>query len=209
MTIRPRDRALLAVVATLAAAAAFYVLVLTPQRHHAAALQRSIASAQTTLAKAKGAYAIGREAQEQLADRLPQLAAAERAVPASSNIPALLRMLERSAASAQVSLQSVSLAGASSGTVASTSQDGAQTVPISLVFGGGYQALNRLVRRFDSTVSVTGGQLSAAGPLVGISSVSLSPAASNSQSSQLTVDLSVAIYQHAAASTVLGATGGS
>ena len=222
MNISARDRALLAAAAALAVLAAFYVLVLAPQRHRADQLQSSIAAAQKTLASAQTDYADGRAAQQRLGATNVQYAAAQRAVPGQSNIPALLRLLQRTADAADVSIETINLSGSGSsasssssssssassasttaGSAAATGQASTQTVPVSLTFTGGYQALNRMVTRLDTLVSVSHGHLRAAGPLVGISSVALTPGSTNSK---LSVSLDATIYQHAAASSVTGAT---
>ena len=219
MNISARDRALLAVVVGLAVLAAIYVLVLGPQYTRAGQLQKSVLAARQKLSVAQQQYATGRAAQRRLSATTADYAAAHRAVPGQSNIPALLRLLQRTADAANVSIDSISLSGSGSGTTSTPSPaatpgaattstgGGAQTVPVSLTFGGGYQALNRMVQRLDTFVLVSHGHLRAAGPLVGISSVDLTPQ-SNSGASRLSVTLSATIYQHAAAASVNGATSG-
>ena len=215
MTISPRDRALLAAVAAIAVIAGFYLLVLKPQTTHADQLSRQAAAAQKQLASAQSGYDTGRAAQRRLAAINAEYAAANRAVPGQSNIPGLLRLLQRTADAAHVSIVNISLSGSSSGsstasTPAATTASGApatttgpQTVPVSLTFGGGYQALNRMVHRLDALVALSGGHLRATGPLVGISNVALTPGSSGS-SQQLSVALSATIYQRAAATSVTG-----
>jgi len=200
MTLTTRDRALLGVVVALVAAFGFYKFVLTPQHHKAAALQTKIAAARTTLAKAQQNQAEGRAAEAALRSSQPDWIAAQHAVPAVANVPALLRLLSRSAGAAHVTLQDVSLSGGSgsAASASTTATPGATAVPVSLTFTGGYQALNRLVDRLDSFVTVSKRHLHESGPLIGIGAVTVNP---QSSGSKLSVELTASIYQRSAAST--------
>lgn len=211
MTLTPRDRILLVAIAVVLASFGFYHFALSPARHRAASLEPKIAAARTQLVQAQGKYAAGRAAAGSLHTSAPSFTAAERAVPAEADVPGLLRLLQRGAREAHVSMQSISLSGASatpsststpttSGATASSS--GATEIPVSLTFEGGYQALNRLVARLDRLVTVSGNRVHAAGPLVGISNVSLS----GMSGASLTVNLTAVIYQRSAAPTAVSGT---
>ena len=211
MTISPRDRGLIGGVAVLLVAAALYVLVIVPQHHQAAALQRSIASTQTKLATAQAAYASGRAAQAKLALTGAEYLAARRAVPQQSDVPALLRLLQRTSAAADVKMNSISFGTGASSTATSSAAPAAGTaaapnsIPVSLSFGGGYVALRRLVHRLDALVVIAHGRLRAGGPLVGISNISLSPGSSSgTDPGALTVSLTATIYQNGSTSPVTG-----
>jgi Tfp pilus assembly protein PilO len=207
MTLTVRDRVLLVVVVVVVVVFGFTHFALSPQRHRAASLQTQVTAAQAALRSARDRYATGHAAAASLHGNAPAWAAAQRAVPRVSDIPDLLRLLARSAREAHVSMQSITLAGASAsagstGAVAPTSSGGATEVPISLSFDGGYQALNRLLAQLDDLVVVSGDSLRASGPLVGISDVSL--ATGGTGGTGLSLNLTAVIYQRGASNTVLG-----
>ena len=130
-------------------------------------------------------------------------------MPEQSDIPALLRTLEKNANSVHVGMQAITLSAASassSGAAAGAASDtaggatsGATPVPIQLTFSGGYTALNKLVRKLTGLVTVVGGKVRASGPLLSINSVSLAG------TSKLTGNLTATIYQLASSA---GATTG-
>ena len=209
MTMRPRDRIALVAFLFAIAAGAFYVLVLTPEHHKAKALDAQIATQQQALATAQQQVASGRAAQATLRTAQAQLASLNVAVPTHSDMPEVLRALEQAAKTAHVQMQSITV-GASAG---ATSQPGASTTapsasgtgtanatPIQLTFAGGYLALEKLVRRLDGFVVVSGNHVHATGPLLNVSSAQLSGAP------KLVANLSANIYQRSAASAPTGAT---
>jgi hypothetical protein len=222
MTLRPRDRIALGVVLALALLGAFYVLVLKPEQNKASTLSTAVAGQRQALATAQATYATGKAAQLSIKASAPQWAALRKAVPNTSDIPALLRVLERNAKAVGVTMQAISLSaasGASSGTVPSTTttpSTGAATagaatpttagaatsIPLALTFAGGYTALHNLVQRLDGLVVVTGNKVHATGPLLSISNVSLAGAP------KLTVQLTATIYQLSAPSAAAAATTG-
>jgi hypothetical protein len=213
MTLRPRDRIAIGVVVIVALVGVFYLLVLKPEQQKASALDAAIATQRHTLAQEQQSYQAGREAQSQLRSRQAQWAALSVAVPEQSDIPALLRILERNANAVHVGMQSIQLSGASASSASSTSSSsagsstasasGATGVPVQLTFAGGYRALDALVHRLDGLVVLSGDAVHAHGPLMSISNVTLGGAP------HLTVQLSATIYQLSAASSAAGAaTGG-
>jgi hypothetical protein len=217
MSLRKRDRIVLAVVAAVALLGAFYMLALKPERQKASALGSQIATQRQALATAQQRYTVGRAAEAALKTDGQEWARLKVAVPEQSDIPALLRTLEKSADSVHVAMQSLTLSGAtgSSSTTttppATTSPTGAATttatpaatpVPIQLTFSGGYVALNKLVRKLTGFVAISGGRVHAAGPLLSINSVNLTG------SRKLTGNLTATIYQLAApAGTTTGGQG--
>jgi hypothetical protein len=219
MSLRPRDRIALGVVVIAALVGAFYLLALKPQQQKASALDAQIATQRQTIAQEQQTYEAGRAAEATLKARAAQWAALRLAVPAQSDIPALLRLLERNAKAVNVQMQSIQLSagsGSATGTSAPSSTTGASTtsgssastahgatgVPVQLTFAGGYRALDALVHRLDRLVVLSGSTVHASGPLMSISNVSLSG------SPDLTVQLSATIYQLGAASNAAGATTG-
>ncbi len=207
MSLRPRDRAALGVILLFALLGAFYLLALKPQQKQASGLDAQISTQRQALVAAQQSYSAGRAAQATLKQESAEWSALRLAVPDQSDIPALLRKLQSTAASAHVNMQSISLSGGSStATPAPTSSDSSTTtgsttaaaaaptgVPIELTFSGGYKALNSLVHRLDSLVQISGSKVEAKGPLLTISSVSLTGAP------KLTVQINASIYQLSAA----------
>jgi Tfp pilus assembly protein PilO len=200
MNLRKRDRIVLVIVAAAALVGAFYMVALKPERQKASALQTKIATQQQALVSAQQSYNVGRAAQAALKTDGAQWAALKLAVPAQSNIPALLRLLEKSANADHVAMTSLSLSGsasaASSTAPASTSGTAAPSatpVPIQLSFTGGYVALNKLVSKLTGLVAVSHGTVHATGPLLSISSVTLTG------SKSLTGNVTATIYQLAGA----------
>ncbi len=219
MKLRPRDRIALGIVLTVVLVGAFYMLALKPEQQKASNIDAQIATQRQTLAQEQQTYEAGRAAEATLKARSAQWAALSLAVPAQSNIPALLRLLERNAKAVHVKMQSIQLTGASSsststpsatGTAGSSSATGTPTaaspaatgVPVQLTFAGGYRALDALVHRLDSLVVLSGTTVHASGPLMSISKVALSGAPN------LTVQLSATIYQLSAATAPGTTTGG-
>ncbi len=201
MKLRGRDRILLAIVAIVALFGAYYMVALKPERQKVSALDAQITTARSNLVAAQESYVTGKKAQAALKATTEEWSAIHLAVPAESDIPALLRTLQNTAASVRVHMQSISLSGASASSAPATTTTpatpGATTtaaptatpVPVQLTFAGGYRALDTLVRRLNSLVVVSHGRLHATGPLMNISTVSLSG------SGKLTVQISASLYQ--------------
>jgi len=206
MTLRPRDRIALGVILLLGVVFGYYKLLLSPERSQASALTTSIAGERQTLATEQQTFATGRAAAASLRADAQQWAALRLAVPAQSDIPGLLRSLQRTADSANVKMRSITLSGSGSSGAATpatpTSATTATPIPIQLTFAGGYAALDRLVKRLDQFVVVSGTKVRATGPLLSISTVSLSG------SPDLTVQLTASIYQLPAPAAAGATTGG-
>jgi Tfp pilus assembly protein PilO len=212
MTLRPRDRIALGVILLLGVVFGYYKLLLSPERSQASALTTSIAGERQTLATEQQTFATGRAAAASLRADAQQWAALRLAVPAQSDIPGLLRSLQRTADSANVKMRSITLSGSGSSGATTpatpatpttpTSATTATPIPIQLTFAGGYAALDRLVKRLDQFVVVSGTKVRATGPLLSISSVSLSG------SPDLTVQLTASIYQLPAPAAAGATTGG-
>jgi Tfp pilus assembly protein PilO len=207
MTLRSRDRVVLAIVGVVVLIGAYYMLALKPERRQVSALDAKITTQRQALATAQQSYNVGRAAQAALKSDSAEWAALALAVPEQSDIPGLLRTLEKTARAAKVSMQTISLSSSGSSTSAATTApssttDGATPVPIQLTFNGGYVALNKLVRTLTALVSFAGGKVHASGPLLSINSVSLAG------TGQLTGNLTATIYQLAgSAGTTTGGQG--
>jgi Tfp pilus assembly protein PilO len=207
MSLRGRDRIALGVVLILALLGAYYLLILKPEQQKVSALDSQIATQRSALTSAQASYNEGRAALKSLSSDGAEWTALRLAVPAQSNIPALLRTLEKTATKVHVNMQAITLTGsASSSTTAvapTTAAPAATPVPVQLTFSGGYKDLNNLVRRLTGLVDVSGGKVHATGPLLNISNVSLTGAPN------LTVQLTASIYQLPGGSSASGtATGG-
>jgi Tfp pilus assembly protein PilO len=210
MSLRGRDRIALGVVLILALFGAYYLLVLKPEQKQVSALDSQIATQQQTLTTAQQSYAQGRAAMKSLNSDGPEWAALRLAVPEQSDVPALLRTLQKTAATVHVSMQaitvtnpSVSSTAAPAATGATPGASAAAAVPIQLSFTGGYRALNNLVHRLTGLVEVSGGKVHASGPLLSLSNVSLSGSAP-----KLTVQLTASLYQLSDGTSASGTTTG-
>jgi hypothetical protein len=208
MSLRPRDRFALIALICLVLVGAYYELALKPEQNKAKALDSAIAAQRQTLAKEQQDYALGRAAQAALHANAAEWTSIRLAVPVESDIPALLRTLQRTADTVHVKMSAINLTGSSSGATQSgavgsatgASSPGTATgVPIQLTFAGGYVALDNLVRRLDDYVVVSADTVRATGPLVSISSVQISGAPN------LQAQLSATIYQLPTASAPAGA----
>jgi Tfp pilus assembly protein PilO len=212
MKLRPRDRLALIGIGLVVALAAFYLLVLKPEQHKASSLSAQIATARQTLVSAQSNYAAGRAAAASLSKDRTQWTELGLAVPQQSDIPALLRLLERNAKAVGVSMQAITLSNSATTTPSSSSSTlsttpgsaapAASGIPVQLTFQGGYDALNTLVRRLNGLVVVSGDKVTATGPLLSISGVSLTG------SKSLTVQLTAMIYQLDAPGATASTTGG-
>lgn len=204
MTLRGRDRIALGVVVVVALIGAFYFFALKPEHQKASSLSSQIATQRLALTAAQQSYATGKAAEASLKSDGGEWAALKLAVPEESNVPALLRTLEKTAARVHVKMQAITLSNPVSspaGAPATTgSSSGATPLPIQLTFSGGYAELNNLVRVLTGLVQVSGGKVQASGPLLSISTVSLSG------SPKLSVQLSAAIYQLSAGSSSTSGT---
>jgi hypothetical protein len=213
LNLRPRDRIAIGVIAVLALCAAYYMMILKPEQGQASSLSASIATQKASLATEQQAYDVGRAAAESLKTDAAEWGSLRVAVPAQSDIPALLRLLQHSAGAAHVHMSTISItnptAGSappptpSSSTGAAPAAAAATGVPIAMTFSGGYLALNKLVSHLDGLVQVDGGSVTASGPLLSIGSVQLTPGKPD-----LTVQLNATIYQLAGASPASSTTGG-
>jgi hypothetical protein len=204
MKLRGRDRILVGVAAIVVLVGAYYMLALKPERQKVSGLDAQIATARATLTTAQQSYVTGKQAQAKLKASNEEWAAIHLAVPNQSDIPALLRTLESTADAVHVHMQAITLSGSSSTPAATTTAatpgapatpaaptaaPAATPLPVQLTFAGGYAALDTLVHRLDSLVVVSHGKLHATGPLMSISSVSLTG------SHKLTVQISASLYQ--------------
>jgi hypothetical protein len=209
MKMTKRDRALLGVLVVLLLCGGFYKFLLTPERHRANNLQTQIVSARSALAAAQQKDLAGHAAETALSKSQPDWAAAEKAVPENADVPGLLKLLARSARAANVVMRSISLAAPTSATTGGTTTStgtttgglSLTTIPVSLTFEGGYQALNRLVDHLNTFVAVSHQQLRASGPLVGIGSIAVAPLSNALHPAELSIQLTANIYQRSAGST--------
>ena len=114
MTLRPRDRMALAVVLIVALAGAYYLLALKPEQNKASTLASSITAQRQALTTAEANYATGKAAQASIRSNAPEWAALRKAVPDASDIPALLRVLERNANAVHVKMKAITLSAPTS-----------------------------------------------------------------------------------------------
>ena len=142
MTLRPRDRIALGVVLILALAGAYYLLALKPEQNKASTLASSITAQRQALTTAEANYAAGKAAQASIRSNAPEWAALRKAVPDTSDIPALLRVLERNANAVHVKMQAITLSGSSSSAAGTTTTPSTAT-PSTAADGGAASAARR------------------------------------------------------------------
>lgn len=184
-----RDRVLLVLVIPILVLGGVWFLLLSPQRKEAERLHGELVTEQERLNAAQGDLIRYRDARDELARAMRELAAAGKAVPADTAVPALLRELQATARRADVEMEAITTA---SGTVPveapAAPQDAAAvddpaapaaetpaatTVDLTLTFHGDYFALERLFTRLDRVVRVSRKRVAATGRLLSVRDLAL------------------------------------
>jgi hypothetical protein len=182
MTVRPRDRLGLLVLLALALAGAYYLLVLKPEQQKGADLSAAVTTQQQQLSQAQQDIAAGRAARGALRANASDWTSIGLAVPNRSDIPALLRRLERTATDERVKMQAIQITPASSSPTQAggpapagrtSAAGGAIATGIQLTVAGGYLAPDRFIHRLDGFVVVSASHVHARGRLVIISGVQI------------------------------------
>jgi Tfp pilus assembly protein PilO len=122
----------------------------------------------------------------------------QQALPTTIRVPDLILELDRVAADAGISFDSISFPAAPPPSGASYNP-----FPVSLSFSGNFYTVTDLMYRLRSLVSVRQGRLDATGPLISIDSVGLTPSGK-----KLAVTLSITAYTYAPAAPTTAVTVG-
>jgi hypothetical protein len=182
-----RDRIVLIAIGVVVVLGAAWMLVVSPERHKAAGLASTVASAQSRLSSAESELQNAQAAQKQYASAYAAIVNLGKAVPASQEVPSLIFQLEQASNGKQVEFASIS-AGASSGAASGASSGAAAAaaalsatpagftqMPFTFVFNGSYFELEHLFEQLNRFTVRTAGTLQVGGRLLTIQGVKLAP----------------------------------
>jgi hypothetical protein len=218
-----RDRLMLVGIVALAVLLGVWFTTVAPERERATKISAEVETARQQLASAESAANSAKSAQAQYSSAYASLVSLGQAVPASSETPALIYMLDKATHSRDVSFSSIT-AGASGTTGSSSSSSAAATAaaqdttfsqePFTFVFNGSFVDLYKLLDQLEGfTVQTSAGALHVNGRLLTIDSLSLAPSTTAATSStgsnkpkapRLTGTISATAYVLPAGATPLG-----
>jgi Tfp pilus assembly protein PilO len=181
---RPSQQALGAVIGVMLvlAAAAAYFLLISPQRSKAADLKQQAAGVREEIVRLR---ALTQQVQQTEPIRVADLFRMTKAMPSEADMPGIILQLNRIARETGIRFDSIT-------PQAPAEANGAQAIPINLVFQGNYFELADFLFRLRSLVGVRGGTLDATGRLFVVSSVSF--AEGEKKFPQIQATLTVAAY---------------
>jgi Tfp pilus assembly protein PilO len=172
-------------IAVLAIVAGGWMLVVSPERKQAQSLTSQVESAKKSLETAQTQLADAKGAQAKYAEAYSTVVSLGKAVPASQEVPSLIYQLSQATSERNIGFNSISTAGtspssASSSASATASAGGFTELPFNFSFTGQYFSFEKL---FDSltafTTHASGSTLQVSGRLLTIQSVKLSPESSS------------------------------
>jgi Tfp pilus assembly protein PilO len=181
---KPSQKALAGVLGALLvlAAIASYFLLISPQRSKAAELKQE---ADATRAEITRLRQLAQQVQHTEPIRVADLFRMTKAMPSEADMPGIVLQLNRIARETGIRFDSIT-------PQAATEANGAQTIPINLLFQGNYFELADFLFRLRGLVGVRGGTLDATGRLFVVSSVSFSEG--EEKFPQIAATLTVAAY---------------
>ncbi len=181
--MKGRDRTVLMGIIVLVVAAAGWMLLVSPARKEAKSLEAKVESAKSELSTAQGQLADARGAQAQYNASYAAVVNLGKAVPPSSEVPALIYQLASATDKGKVEFNSItSGSGAAPTSAAAATPTAAATaaftqMPFTFIFNGGFFDLEHLFRTLTSFTNYSGsGALKVNGRLLTIQSVKLAPA---------------------------------
>jgi len=192
---KPSQKALAGVLGALLvlAAVASYFLMISPQRSKAAELQKE---ADATRAEVTRVRQLAVQVQNTEPIRVADLFRMTKAMPSEVDMPGMILQLNRIARETGIRFDSIT-------PQAAAEANGAETVPINLVFQGNYFELADFLFRVRSLVSVRGGTLDATGRLFVVNSVSFSEG--EKKFPQIAATLTVAAYVYGSSASAAAA----
>ena len=195
MKRKPSQKALAGVLGALLvlAAVASYFLMISPQRSKAAELQKE---ADATRAEVTRVRQLAVQVQNTEPIRVADLFRMTKAMPSEVDMPGMILQLNRIARETGIRFDSIT-------PQAAAEANGAETVPINLVFQGNYFELADFLFRLRSLVSVRGGTLDATGRLFVVNSVSFSEG--EKKFPQIAATLTVAAYVYGSSASAAAA----
>ena len=195
MKRKPSQKALAGVLGALLvlAAVASYFLMISPQRSKAAELQKE---ADATRAEVTRVRQLAVQVQNTEPIRVADLFRMTKAMPSEVDMPGMILQLNRIARETGIRFDSIT-------PQAAAEANGAESVPINLVFQGNYFELADFLFRVRSLVSVRGGTLDATGRLFVVNSVSFSEG--EKKFPQIAATLTVAAYVYGSSASAAAA----
>jgi hypothetical protein len=184
-----RDRLMLIGVLALAVLGGAWFTTVAPERERASKVTAEVEAARQKVAAAESQAAGALGARAQYSKAYASLVTLGLAVPAVTETPALIYMLDRASHSRDVQFSSITSSSSSSGGSSPTPTPAAQSAgfaqqPFTFVFSGSFVDLYKLFSQLEGfTVQTPSGALHVRGRLLTIDSVSLAPNASEAQGS--------------------------
>lgn len=191
MRRKPSQKALVGVLAAMLvlAALAAYFLLISPQRSKAAELAKE---AETIRAEITRRRTLAQQVDRTEPIRVVDLFRLTKAMPSDVDMPGMILQLNRIARETGIRFDSIT-------PQAPVEANGAQAVPVNLVFQGNYFELSDFLFRLRNLVAVRGGKLDATGRLFVVDAVSFSEG--EKKFPQIQATLTVAAYVYGATVT--------
>jgi Tfp pilus assembly protein PilO len=197
-----RDRMVILGVLAIAILGIGWVKFVSPERKKVSAANAQIEAARTQLQSAQAELSSAQQAQARFADAYASVVALGKAVPSSTQTPALLYELDQATGRHKVEFSTFSPGGGSSAGSAAKSapSTGFRAVPFSFTFTGNFTRLYDLLNTLQGfDVQMPTGNIEVTGRLMTIQALSLTPAASAStggggSGEQLTGTISATAY---------------
>jgi Tfp pilus assembly protein PilO len=194
---KPSQQALGAVIGVMLvlAAAAAYFLLISPQSSKAADLKKQAAAAREEIVRLR---ALTQQVQQTEPIRVADLFRMTKAMPSEADMPGIILQLNRIARETGIRFDSIT-------PQAPAEANGAQAIPINLVFQGNYFELADFLFRLRSLVGVRGGTLDATGRLFVVSSVSFAEGEKKFPQIQATLTVAAYVYGSTASASAAAA----
>ena len=174
----------LVVLATVAA----YFLLISPQRSKAAELKKEAEATRQEIARLR---TLAQQVDQAEPIRVADLFRLTKAMPSDVDMPGMILQLNRIARDTGIRFDSIT-------PQPPVEANGAQAVPINLVFQGNYFELSDFLFRVRSLVGVRGGRLDATGRLFVVDTVSFSEGEKKFPQIQASLTVSAYVYGSAA-----------
>lgn len=204
MSLKGKNKILVAMLAIVVLAGAFWMLLLSPKRQEASDLGGEVETLKAALAQHESKMAAGQAAREEFPTNYSQLVVLGKAVPADSETASLLVQIQHIAEQSHVRFEALDLASegggavvapapeaaeATTGASASPTEVAASTMPLgaaigpaglavmpyTLSFTGEFFDIANFIHGLDRLVGTTNANVAVEGRLITINSFSLSP----------------------------------
>jgi hypothetical protein len=157
-----------------------WVKVVSPERKKVTAADAQIATARSQLQSAQSELSQAQQAEQHYAEAYASIVALGKAVPTSTQTPALLYELDQATGRQKVQFSTFAPAAASSSSPTAAAAGGFQTVPFSFTFSGNFARLYALLNTLQGfAVQMPTGSIEVTGRLMSIQSLSLTPASAS------------------------------